>query len=189
MLEALVPYVRGERPVVFRADREADIRGANRSAEEMKLKPIILGGDDAWKMAAVLKEKNVPVILTGIWDLPSREDDFYDTLYENAAKLQQAGVRFAISSGDTGANVRNLPFYAGMASAFGLPRAEALKSVTLYPAQIMNIADKLGSIEVGKMANLVVTDGDLLEARTHIRHLFIDGRQIQIGRASCRERV
>jgi imidazolonepropionase-like amidohydrolase len=180
VLEALVPYVRGERPVIFRVDRESDIRAAVRFAEEMKLKPIILGGDDAWKLAAFLKEKNVPVILTGIWDLPSREDDFYDTLYENAAKLQQAGVRFAISSGDSGANVRNLPFYAGMAAAFGLPKAEALKSVTLYPAQIMNVADKLGSIEVGKMANLVVTDGDLLETRTHVRHLFIDGRQIPL---------
>ena len=103
------------------------------------------------------------MILTGILDLPIREDDFYDTLYENAAKLQQAGVRFCISSGDSGANVRNLPFYAGMAAAFGLPKTEALKAVTLYPAQIMNVADRLGSIEVGKMANLVVTDGDLLE--------------------------
>lgn len=180
VLEALVPYVRGERPVIFRVDRESDIRASVRFAEEMKLKPIILGGDDAWKLATFLKEKNVPVILTGIWDLPSREDDFYDTLYENASKLQQAGVRFAISSGDSGANVRNLPFYAGMAAAYGLPKAEALKSVTLYPAQIMNVADKLGSIEVGKMANLVVTDGDLLETRTHIRHLFIDGRQIPL---------
>ena len=180
MLEALVPYVRGERPVVFRADREVDIRGAIRFAEEMKLKPIILGGDDAWKIAAFLKEKNVPVILTGVLDLPSREDDFYDTLYENAAKLRQAGVRFAISSGDSGANVRNLPFYAGMAAAYGLPRDEALKAVTLYPAQIMNLADRLGSIEAGKIANIVVTDGDLLETRTHVRHLFIDGRQVPL---------
>ena len=180
MLEALVPYVRGLRPVVFRADRESDIRGAIRFAEEMKLKPIILGGDDAWKMAAFLKEKNVPVILTGVLDLPSREDDFYDTLYENAAKLRQAGVRFAISSGDSGANVRNLPFYAGLAAAYGLPRDEALKAVTLYPAQIMNLADRLGSIETGKIANIVVTDGDLLETRTHVRHLFIDGRQVPL---------
>ena len=180
MLEALVPYVRGERPVVFRADREVDIRGAIRFAEEMKLKPIILGGDDAWKMVAFLKEKNVPVILTGVLDLPAREDDFYDTLYENAAKLRQAGVRFAISSGDSGANVRNLPFYAGMAAAYGLPRDEAIKSVTLYPAQIMNLADRLGSIEAGKIANIVVTDGDLLETRTHVRHLFIDGRQVPL---------
>ncbi|HKO99181.1 MAG TPA: amidohydrolase family protein [Pyrinomonadaceae bacterium] len=180
VLEALVPYVRGERPVIFRVDRETDIRASLRFAEEMKLKPVILGGDDAWKVAALLKEKNVPVVLTGIWDLPAREDDFYDTLYENASKLQQAGVRFAISTGDTGPNVRNLPFYAGMAAAFGLPKAEALKAVTLYPAQIMNVSDKLGSIEVGKMANLVVTDGDLLETRTHVRHLFIDGRQVPL---------
>jgi len=180
VLESLVPYVRRERPVIFRADREHEIRGAIRFAEEMKLNPVILGGDDAWKIASYLKDKNVSVILTGILDLPGREDDFYDTLYENAAKLQQAGVRFCISSGDSAANVRNLPFYAGMAAAFGLPKAEALKAVTLYPAQIMNVADRLGSIEVGKMANLVVTDGDLLETRTHVRHLFIDGRQVPL---------
>jgi imidazolonepropionase-like amidohydrolase len=180
VLEALVPYVRGERPVIFRADRETDIRGAIRFATDMKLKPIILGGDDAWKVTDLLKEGNVPVILTGILDLPSREDDFYDTLYENASKLQAAGVRFCISSGDNGPNVRNLPFYAGMAAAFGLPKTDALKSVTLYPAQILNVADRLGSIEVGKIANLVVTDGDLLETRTHVRHLFIDGREVPL---------
>ena len=180
VLEPLVPYVRGERPVIFRADREAEIRGALKFAEEMKLKPIILGGNDAWKVASLLKEKNVPVILTGIFELPSREDDAYDQLYESASKLQQAGVRFCISTGDNGAEVRNLPLYAGMASAFGLSKSEALKSVTLYPAQILNVADKLGSIETGKTANLVVTDGDLLEVRTHIRYLFIDGRQVPL---------
>src|ERR1041385_5092932 len=178
VLEPLVPYVRGEQPVIFRADREAEIRGALRFAEEMKLKPIILGGDDACKVAALLKEKNVPIILTGVFSLPLREDDFYDTLYENAAKLQEAGVRFCISTGDAGPEVRNLPLYAGMAAAYGLSKSEALKSVTLYPAQIMNVADRLGSIEVGKMANLVITDGDLLEIRTHIRYLFIDGRPV-----------
>jgi len=180
LLETLVPYVRGERPVIFRADRETDIRSAIKFAEELKLKPIILGGDDAGKIASFLKSKNVPVILTGILDLPSSEDAFYDALYENASKLHQAGARFCISSGDSGANVRNLPFYAGMAAAFGLPKAEALKAVTLYPAEIMNVADRLGSIETGKMANIVITDGDLLEARTHVRRLFIDGRDVPL---------
>jgi imidazolonepropionase-like amidohydrolase len=178
VLEPLVPYVRGERPVIFRADREAEIRGAIKFADEMKLKAIILGGNDAWRVASLLKEKNVPVILTGIFSLPSREDDNYDVLYENPGRLQQAGVRFAISTGDAGAEVRNLAQYAGMASAFGLSKAEAVKAVTLYPAQILNVADRLGSIETGKMANLVVTDGDLLEVRTHIRYLFIDGRPV-----------
>jgi len=178
VLEPLVPYVRGEQPVIFRAEREAEIRGALKFAEEMKLKPIILGGNDAWKVASLLKEKNVPVILTGILSLPVREDDAYDTLYENAAKLQEVGVRYCISTGDPGPEVRNLAQYAGMAAAFGLSKADALKAVTLYPAQIMNVADRLGSIEVGKMANLVVTDGDLLEIRSHIRYLFIDGRPV-----------
>jgi imidazolonepropionase-like amidohydrolase len=180
VLEPLVPYVRGEQPVIFRADREAEMRGAVKFAEEMKLKPIILGGNDAWKVASLLKEKNVPVILTGILSLPVREDDAYDALYENAAKLQEAGVRFCISTGDAGAEVRNLGQFAGMAAAFGLSRADALKAVTLYPAQIMNVADRLGSIDVGKMANLVVTDGDLLEIRSHIRYLFIDGRPVAL---------
>jgi len=180
MLEALVPYVRAQMPVIFRADREAEIRGAIKFADEMKLKPIILGGDDAWKVASLLKEKNVPVIITGIFGLPNREDDAYDVQYENAAKLQEAGVRYCISSGDPGMEARNLPLYAGMASAYGLSKADALKAVTLYPAQIMNVSDRLGSIEVGKMANLVVTDGDLLEIRTHIRYLFIDGREVPL---------
>src|SRR5919106_747600 len=178
VLEPLVPYVRGQQPVIFRADREAEIRGAIKFAEEMKLKPIILGGNNAWKVANLLKEKNVPVILTGLFSLPSREDDPYDTLFENPAKLQQAGVRFCISTGDSGPEVRNLPQWAGMAAAYGLSKADALKAVTLYPAQIMNVADRLGSIEVGKMANLVVTDGDLLEIRTRIRYLLIDGRPV-----------
>jgi imidazolonepropionase-like amidohydrolase len=181
VLEALVPYVRGERPVVFRASRESEIRGALKFADELKLKAIILGGEDAAKVASLLKEKNVPVIVTGILDLPIREDDFYDSLYESAAKLREAGVTFCISSGDGGPNVRNLPYYAGMAAAFGLSKADALKAVTLYPAQILNVADKLGSIEVGKIANLVVTDGDLLETRTHVRHLFIDGREVPLS--------
>ncbi|MDQ3685027.1 MAG: amidohydrolase family protein [Acidobacteriota bacterium] len=179
-LHALVPFVRGERPVIFRADRERDIRAAVNFASEMKLRPVILGGNDAWKAATLLKERNVPVILTGVLDLPPREDDSYDVLYENAAKLGAAGVRFCISTGGSGAQVRDLPFHAGMAAAFGLPRLEALKAVTLYPAQIMNVADRVGSIEVGKIANLVITDGDLLEARTNVRHLFIEGRQIPL---------
>jgi imidazolonepropionase-like amidohydrolase len=180
VLASLVPYVRGERPVLFRADRERDIRAAIRLAEEMKLKPIILGGDDAWKVASLLKAKNVPVILTGVLDMPLREDDPYDVHYANAAALLQAGVRFCISTGDSGAHVRDLPFQAGMSAAFGLPRSEALKAVTLYPAQIMGVSDRLGSIEAGKLANLVVTDGDLLEARTNVRYLFIGGRQIPL---------
>jgi imidazolonepropionase-like amidohydrolase len=181
VLAALVPYVRGERPVIFSAYRESEIRAAVRFADEMHLKPIILGGGEAWKAASLLKERNVPVIVTSVRDLPPLEDDYYDVLYANPARLQQAGVRFCISSGDTGPEVRDLPYHAGMASAFGLPHDEALKAVTLYPAQIMGVADRLGTIEPGKTANLAITDGDLLDARTHIRYLFINGRQLPLN--------
>ena len=178
-LDALVPVVRGQKPVIFSANSAADIRAAIAFAEEMKLKPVIMGGSEAWKVAALLKEKNVPVILTNVLATPG-EDDPYDLMYESAAKLQQAGVRFSISTGGGGSSVRDLPWHAGIASAFGLPKDEALKAVTLYPAQVMNVQDRLGSIEVGKMANIVVTDGDILEAKSKTRYLFIDGRQVPL---------
>ncbi|MBC7798703.1 MAG: amidohydrolase family protein, partial [Pyrinomonadaceae bacterium] len=165
---------------IFVADREKDIRGAVKFADEMKLKAIIYGGNEAWKAADVLKSKNVPVIITGVWSLPPRDDDDYDILYENAAKLQKAGVKFCVSTGDEGPNVRDLPYQAGMSSAFGLPKDEALKSVTLYPAQILGIANQFGSIETGKTANIVITDGDILQPRTNVLHLFINGRKIPI---------
>jgi imidazolonepropionase-like amidohydrolase len=178
-LAALVPVVQGKTPVVFSANSAADITRAIAFAEEMKLKPVIMGGSEAYKVTALLKEKNVPVILTNTLSQPG-DDDPYDLMYESASKLQKAGVRFSISTGGSGTSVRDLPWQAGMASAFGLPKDEALKAVTLYPAQVMNMQDKLGSIEVGKMANIVVTDGDLLEARTKTRYLFIDGRQVPL---------
>jgi len=181
VLASLVPFVRGEKPVILRADRESEIRSAVKFADEMKLKAIILGGADAVKVAPLLKEKNVPVIFTGILSLPLREDDYYDAMYEATSRLSAAGVRFCISTGNSGANVRNLPLYAGMAASFGLSKDEALKAVTLYPAQIMNVADRMGSIEPGKMANLVVTDGDMLEVRTHVRYLFIDGVRVPLN--------
>jgi imidazolonepropionase-like amidohydrolase len=179
-LAALVPYVRGERPVIFRAEREREIRAVVRFAEEMRLRPVVIGGSEAWKAAQFLKEHDVPVILDSVLNMPLREDDAYDSLYENASKLAAAGARFCISTGDSGAHVRDLPFHAGMAAAYGLPKTEALKAVTLYPAQILGVSDRLGSIEQGKVANLVVTDGDMLEARTSVRYLFINGRQIPL---------
>jgi len=180
VLASLVPAVRGQMPVLFIADRATDIKEAVGFAEENKLRPIIVGGRDAWQIGTYLKDHDAPVLLTGIMELPSREDDPYDVNYAAAAKLAQAGVRFAITSGDAGAEARNLPYTAGMAAAFGLSKADALKSVTLYPAQIFGVADRFGSIEPGKVANLVVTDGDVLEAKTNTKYLFIDGRLVPL---------
>ena len=181
ILAALVPVVRGEMPVIFPAESQADIRAAVEFAKERKLKPIIFGARDAWRIADFLKENDTPVIYARTMSLPVRDDDPYDVHYSAAAKLAAAGVRFAIASGESDPDVRNLPYVAGMASAFGLDPAAALRAVTLSPAEIFGVADRLGSLEVGKIANLVVTDGDLLEARTSTRYLFIDGRNVPLA--------
>src|SRR5690606_40844502 len=108
-------------------------------------------------------------------------DDPYDANCSAAAKLAAAGVKFAISSGEPDPDIRNLPYAAGRAAAFGLEPGAALRAVTLAPAEIFGVADRLGSLEVGKIANLVVTTGDILEARTDTRHLFIDGRSVPLS--------
>lgn len=181
ILEALVPVVRGEMPVIFPAETEANIKEAVEFAEKRHLKPIILGARDAWRMTDYLKEHDVPVVFQRVLSLPTRDDDPYDAQYAAPAKLAAAGVRFAIASGEANPDVRNLPYDAGMAAAYGLDKAAALRAVTLSPAEIFGVADRLGSIEPGKIANLVVTDGDILEARTSTRYLFIDGRNVPLA--------
>ena len=176
VLEAMVPYIRGEKPIIFTAERERDINSVIKFVEETRTKGIIIGGQEAWKSAAGLKKNNIAVIFTNMFNLPVRDDDAYDEFFAAPSKLAQNGVRFAISTGDDGGNVRDLPYQAGTAAAFGLSKDDALKSVTLYPAQILGIADKYGSLETGKMANVVVTTGDILDARTDVKYLFINGR-------------
>ena len=180
VLDALLPALSGQMPVIFPADRANDIRDAVTVAEELGLKPIIMGGQEAPAVAAFLKQHNVPVIVTAVMKLPSREDDPYDVNFSVPAKLAAAGVRFAISTGDRGSEVRTLPYNAGMAAAHGLSKADALKSVTLWPAQIFGVGERMGSLEVGKMANVVITTGDILEATTDTKYLFIDGRQVPL---------
>jgi imidazolonepropionase-like amidohydrolase len=179
-LEALQPVVNGTMPVLFAGTTAANIRDIIAFSDSVKIRPIILGGRDALQVADLLKEKNVPVLLSGVRALPSREDDAYDVNYTLPAKLAAAGVRFAITSGEDTPDTRDLPYVAGVAAAFGLSRDDALKAVTLWPAQIFGVGDKLGSLEVGKVANLVVTTGDLLEARTETKYLFIDGRMVPL---------
>ncbi len=179
-LAALVPYVRGELPVIFTADAAADIRTAVEFAAAEGLKAIIVGGREALRVADLLKEKDVPVVFTQLRAMPGREDDPFDVNFATPGQLAAAGVRFAMSTGDEGPQTRDLPSMAGMAAAYGLSREDALRSVTIWPAQIMGLGAQLGSLEVGKMANVVVTDGDLLEARTLVTHLFIDGRPVPL---------
>ena len=158
----------------------AEIRAAVEFATEQRLTPVILGGREALVVADLLKTKRVPVLFSHVRTLPTREDDPFDIHFAAPGQLVAAGVTLAITSGDGGAEVRDLPYMAGMAAAYGMSPEDALKSVTLWPAQILGVADRFGSIEVGKAANLVVTTGDLLEARTDTKYLFIDGRLVPL---------
>ena len=179
-LEAMTPYIRGEKPVIFAVERERDIRSVAKFVADMKLKGIIVGGQDAWKAADDLKKNNISVIYTNIYALPVQDDDPYDYLFATPSKMAAAGVKFCISTGDAGQEVRDLPYQAGLAAAFGLSKDDALKSVTLYAANVLGLGDKMGSIDVGKVANIVVADGDILEARTNIKYVFINGRLLPL---------
>ncbi len=177
-MEALALAATGKIPVVMRANAEADIKGAIQFAVENKIKLIVAGGAEAWRCTEDLKKNDVAVLL-GVDQLPTREGDPYDAAYANAATLHKAGVRFAIVTDDA-SNSRNLPFEAAMAYAFGLPREAALRSITLSPAEIFGVAAALGSIEVGKTATLIMTNGDILDHRTSITNVIIDGQETSL---------
>jgi imidazolonepropionase-like amidohydrolase len=177
-LEALVPYARGEKPVVIQANRRPEILEALKFADELKLKVILSGAIDSWKVAAELKKRDIPVIVGPMTMLPQEGHDPYDAPYACPAKLHEAGVRFCIRSAGT-TNTRNLPYEAAMAVSYGLPPEEGLKAVTLYAARILGAEKELGSIEPGKRANLVLADGDLLQATTQVKLLFIDGKPLE----------
>ncbi len=179
ILEALVPVVEGRVPVVLHANQARDIRAALSFADEFKLTAILSGAKDVARVIPEIKQRNIPVILGPILELPEREDDAYDVLFTNAKTLHDNGIRFAFQTTDAH-NARNLPYHAAASVAFGLPKEEALKAVTIYPAQIWGVADRLGSLEVGKSANVIVTDGDPLEIRTNVLHVYIAGEEISM---------
>jgi imidazolonepropionase-like amidohydrolase len=172
-MAALAGAARGELPVIMQADSEEDIRGAVAFAAERGLKLIVSGGLDAWRCADLLKQKNVAVLLQ-VDRLPRRDADPYDAPYANAAALHRAGVRFAIVSDDA-SNARNLPYEAAMARAYGLPAEAALRAITLSPAEILGVAERMGSLTAGKDANLFVASGDIMDHRSEVSHVFIDG--------------
>jgi len=178
-LEALVPFARGERPIVLTVSDARSIREAVAFGEKMKWKVILSGCAEGWKVAKLLADKKVPCLVGPVLAAPRQQHDPYDAAFHNAAVLWKAGVKFAFRTSDS-SNVRNLPYHAGMAAAYGLPREEALRAVTLSPAEILGVAGEVGSLDAGKRADVVVADGDLLEIRTHVKHLFIGGREVPL---------
>jgi len=174
-LESLVPVVRGQLPVLVFADQARDIRNAVEFCDKQKLKMILAGGMQAYKVKDLLRSKNIPVILRPVLTELDERDDPYDRLLSQPAELAAAGVKFAFASFDN-SFARRLGQNAANAVAYGLPYDEALKAVTLYPAQIFGLADQFGTLENGKVANLIVTNGDPLELTTDVRYLFIRGQ-------------
>jgi len=179
-LEALVPVIRGELPVLVFANRAHDIRNAIEFCDKQKLKMILAGGAEAYKVKELLRSKSIPVVLLPTLTEPLDEDDAYDRLLTQPAELADARVKFAFGSFDN-SFARRLGQQAANAVAYGLPYQEALKAVTLYPAQIFGLADQLGTLESGKIANVIVTNGDPLELTTDIRYLFIKGQLTSTG--------
>jgi imidazolonepropionase-like amidohydrolase len=174
-LEALVPVTRGELPVLVFADRARDIRNAVEFCDQQKLKMVLAGGVEAYKVKDLLRSKSIPVILRPTLTEPPDEDDVYDRLLTQPAELVAAGVKLAFGSFDN-SFARRLGQQAANAVAHGLAYDDALKAVTLYPAQIFGLADQVGTLETGKIANVIITTGDPLELTTDVRYLFIRGQ-------------
>jgi imidazolonepropionase-like amidohydrolase len=177
-LESMRPLVRGETLALVSAGNEAQIRGAIELADTFGLKVAVLGADEAWKVADLLARKNVPVVLGSIQSEPAAEMP-YDAVYAQPGVLVRAGVKIAFSTGGA-SNARHVPYHAALAVAYDLPADAALKALTLWPAQIFGVDSQLGSVEVGKMANVFITDGDPLDVRTHVLDVFIEGRRVSI---------
>ncbi|MGA2094721.1 MAG: amidohydrolase family protein [Candidatus Acidiferrum sp.] len=184
-LEALAPVVRGQLPLLIFADRARDIRNAVEYCDKQKLRMILAGGGEAYKVKDLLRSKGIPVILRPTLTLPEEEDDAYDSLLTQPAELAAAGVKFAFGSFDN-SFARRLGQQAANAVAYGLPYEEALKAVTLYPAQILGVSDQVGTLETGKVANIIVTNGDPLELTTDVKFLFIKGQQTSLDNRHLR---
>ena len=174
-LEAMAPVIRGELPLLVFADTAREIRDSVEFCDKQKLKMILAGGNEAWKVKDLLRSKEIPVILRPTLGEPPQEDNAYDRMLTQPEELRAAGIKVAFASFDN-SFARRLGQQAANAVAHGLPHEEGLKGVTLYPAQIFGLDAQLGTLEAGKTANLIVTNGDPLDVTTAVRYLFIKGQ-------------
>ncbi|HZR17610.1 MAG TPA: amidohydrolase family protein [Verrucomicrobiae bacterium] len=182
--EAMIPYLRGELPIVIHADEVRQIKAAVSWAATNQYRVLLAGGRDAAMVADLLAAKKIPVIYEHTFTLPSRSTESYDVHFATPEVLHQAGVTVAFSIGPRTFETplaRNLPYSAAQAVAFGLPEEEALKGLTLYPAQLAGVADRLGSIEAGKTASLFASDGDILDLRFNVKRMWVAGREINLA--------
>ncbi len=177
--EAMWPIVSGETPVMIHAEEVRQIRAAVSWAMTNGVRMILADALDAWRVADLLATNKIPVIFNHVFTQPLRAEDGHDAHFRAASVLTKAGVKVTFSGGGA-ALVKNMPYAAAQAAAFGLSADEALKGITLYPAQIAGVSERLGSIEVGKDATLFVTDGDILDIRSNVKRMWIGGKEIRL---------
>jgi imidazolonepropionase-like amidohydrolase len=173
-MEALAPVVRGEVPLLVEVDKASDITRAIEWVQEKGVRAIFTGVAEGWRVADELADAGIPVVTGPVLSLPTRSADRYDRAYANPGLMRDAGVQVALRTQEV-ENVRNLPYHAAYAAAYGMGREAALEAITIVPARIFGVDDRLGSIEPGKAATLFVADGDPFETRTQVTHLVIDG--------------
>jgi imidazolonepropionase-like amidohydrolase len=178
---AMVPALNREIPVVVSANSAAQINDAITWAKEEGIRIVIRGGDDAIHVADRLVAEEIPVILTSTMDAPRLAHEGYDGAYRRAADLYEAGVKFAISGGSASLNTDRLPYEAGVAVAFGLPEEEAVKAVTINAAELMGLDDRIGSLEPGKQATLLITTGTPIDMTSDIEQAYIQGRELDMN--------
>jgi len=176
----LLPVVKGELPVIFSVHADKDILQTIKFVQEEKIKAIFYGVEQGYKVAGEIKKAGIPCIIGSLYDLPPLWEEGYDSLFLNPVILNQAGVKIAFSSSSSSA-AKDLPYHAAKAAAFGLDRKEALKAVTIYPAEIFGVDKDMGSLEKGKLANIVLAAGDILELGTTIEKVFIEGQETDLS--------
>jgi imidazolonepropionase-like amidohydrolase len=184
-LEAMIPVLAGTRPILVRASRERGMKAAVEFADKQKVKIVIADPAEIGSTGPLLKSHKIPVVLGDTLALPLHDDDPYDSRYTLPNEFYKAGVKICFGTFDV-QFARNLPFQAAAAVAFGLPYDQALKAVTINAAEILSVADQIGSLDKGKSADFVLTDGDPFEAKTKIRMEFIAGRRIELETRQAR---
>jgi len=183
-LEGMLPVITGDIPMFIHANEVRQIEAAVYWAERQSVKMVLVGGKDSWRVTQLLKDREIPVIYTQTHSTPMRRFEQYDQAFITPSQLYAAGVKFCISNSESPfqtPHIRNLPYHAAKAASYGLSWKEALRSITLSPAEILGVEDKVGSLEASKDATFFIADGDILDIRTQVNMAFIQGRRVDLS--------
>ena len=183
-LEGMLPVLTGDIPMFIHANEVRQIEAAVYWAERQSVKMVLVGGKDSWRVTQILKDREIPVIYTQTHSTPMRRFEQYDQAFITPSQLYAAGIKFCISNSESPfqtPHIRNLPYHAAKAASYGLSWKEALRSITLSPAEILGVEDQVGSLEAGKDATLFIADGDILDVRTQVNMAFIFGRRVDLS--------